>query len=205
MPQPENNDPQAAIDVLREAVTFFSGANKALRERWVCEEMLQSVGVEFSRVEITSSVEEPPDVIFRDARFEVKEVLDPGRKRHREYKEALATALSGKTSDVPPSRYAPKDITPAAIADRAEAKLEALVKQYPEAVRSTLDALLYVNLAEHWLVDGPMPPSERFSRYGWRSVSVVYGGRHAFVFYASDAAPGFLRARVGKAFTTAEG
>lgn len=74
---------------LKESIAYFSAKNKAERERWVCLELVQNLGIAYDETEIVSPENDPPDVIFRDARFEVKEILDQGRKRHAEYKAAL--------------------------------------------------------------------------------------------------------------------
>ena len=196
-----NNEHPSALAT---AVEFFSGANKQLRERWVCQELLRSLGVDFAEAEVVSSTDEPPDVVFKDARFEIKEVLNEGRKRHAEYKQALAKALDEASVGLPVSEHTPKDITPLGVAKLVEATLSEFETHYPAAVRAQLDALLYVNLAEHWLTEGAMPESSRFERCGWRSVSAVFGGRDSFVFFANERAPEFLRAREGGAFSTSD-
>ncbi len=201
MPLSDGHDRRATVGRLHEAVAFFAGANKRIRERWVCQELLRSAGIQFAEAEITSPADEPPDVAFRGARFEVKELLDAGRRRHSEYKEALSRALTGEPTDYQTTNYTPKDIDPIGVGELVQEKLSELAQKYPSAVRAELDALLYVNLSEHWLSSGPMPASENFSQYGWRSIAVVFGGRHSFIFHTTSNAPDFLRNRVGMAFT----
>jgi hypothetical protein len=150
---------------------------------------------------VKSSANEPPDVCFRTARFEVKEILDPGRERHREYKEALVEALANGVVSNEQIGYSPKDITPVCVGELIQARLAELANHYAPAVKANLDALLYVNLTEYWLTVGPMPQPQTFAQYGWRSVSAVYGGRHALFFDAATSAPEFLRARVGTVLT----
>lgn len=74
---------------LAESVKYFSQKNKPERERWVCGSFLRNIDRAFDETEILSQDDEPPDVAFRDVLFEVKEVLDPGRLRHTEYKAAF--------------------------------------------------------------------------------------------------------------------
>jgi putative endonuclease (uncharacterized protein DUF1780) len=65
-------------------------------------------------------------------------------------------------------------------------------------VRWRLDLLFYVNLAHHFLKNtGPMPDSEAFATFGFRSISVLIGWA-ALVLCASSRAPEFLREKVGK-------
>lgn len=199
MDESSHEDSQTGVDQLRRAVAFFSEASKCERERWVCRELLRSAAVEFAESEVTLSVNEPPDVCFRTARFEVKEILDPGRKRHREYKDALVEALANAGVPNEQIGYSPKDITPVGVGELIQAKLSELANHYAPAVKANLDALFYVNLTEHWLTAGSMPQPQTFAQYGWRSVSAVYGGRHALFFYATASAPEFLRTRQGTA------
>lgn len=65
-----------------EAISFFSTARKPERERTVCKAFLRCIGIDFSADEITSIRSDPPDVAFRDGRFEVTEILDENRPRH---------------------------------------------------------------------------------------------------------------------------
>lgn len=201
---PFDSDEQARqVDALSAAVTFFSGANKETRERWVCEALLKSLEIPFAAADVKSSATDPPDVIFDSALFEVKEIMDADRRRHAEYKLALAKALAPKTagtSNNENKEYTPKDITPDGVSELVRAKLAELERHYPPAVRAELDALFYVNLTEHWLEGGTMPDPSSFTTCGWRSVSAVFGGRDSFVFYAGAQAPNFLRHRAGQAF-----
>src|SRR5262249_3318362 len=81
---------------LKESVAFFSSGNKGAIEQWAFTEFLRNLGVTFQEDEITviPPGQDPPDIIFRHASFEVKEVLDPGRRRHDEYKQALSKAIA---------------------------------------------------------------------------------------------------------------
>lgn len=86
---------------LKESIAYFSTKNKAERERWVCLELVQNLGIAYDETEIVSPENDPPDVIFRDARFEVKEILDQGRKRHvstRPRFKRLSQSLIHRTS-----------------------------------------------------------------------------------------------------------
>ena len=177
---------------LKESIEYFSGKNKPERERWVCAEFLGNLGIEFDDGDVLSSVDQPPDVLFRDARFEIKEVLDPGRRRHEEYKAAHEKALEATDpQDLLEPLFEPKDITPLQLAARIRGELDNLARQYAPAVRATLDLLFYVNLQDHSLKSGPMPEVASFSASGWRSISGMKDGG-ALVFFADTQAPAFL-------------
>lgn len=181
---------------LRDSVEYFSVKNKPERERWVCQEFILNLGLAFDEAEVITPDDEPPDVVFRDGRFEIKELLDPGRRRHTEYKASLQKAL--KTTDPQDllEQFTPLDITPEQIGSRILKELEALQDHYAPAARRNLDILFYVNLQQHFLKAGPMPSASEFARYGWRSVSAIKGWGALVMFAASDA-PTFLVSNVG--------
>ena len=181
---------------LEKSVEYFSAKNKPERERWVCHEFILNIGLTYNDSEVITPADEPPDVVFRDCRFEIKEILDSGRRRHAEYKASLQKAL--KTTDPKDllEMYTPQDITPQQIGDRILKQLNALENHYAPAARRSLDILFYINLEKHLLKAGPMPPATEFALYGWRSVSAIMGLGTLIMFVASDA-PSFLASNVG--------
>ena len=181
---------------LRESVKYFSAKNKSERERWVCDEFVQNLGLPFDESEVITPNDEPPDVVFRDCRFEIKELLDLGRRRHAEYKASLQKALEATDPQDLLNQFSPQDITPQQIGDRILTELRALENHYAPAVRERLDILFYVNLLEHFLKAGPMPSALEFAPYGWRSVSAVMGWGGLVMFAAPDA-PSLLTTNVG--------
>jgi len=182
---------------LKDSVTYFERANLPERERWVARELLQNLGIEFDPATVQSSSEDPPDVLFQDAKFEVKELMDPGRERHKEFKLAAARAEQVTDPQDLLTSYTPKAIAPNEVAQLVAGRLDQLQLKYPEAVRQALDCLIYVNLVEHTLETGAMPQPENFAKYCWRSVSAVFGWG-GLVFFASAHAPAFLRERCGQ-------
>lgn len=185
----------------KESIDYFSEANKARRERQVCAQFLKILGVDFTSGEVVSRAGDPPDVIFRDARFEVKEILDPGRRRHDEIKQGAAKLEAARRL----TEVLKFTAVPAENADTAKigtliwGKSEELVsnKYVEAALRASLDLLFYVNRRGLRLLDdGPMPDAQAFEELGFRSISALVG-RVALVFCASGRAPGFLREKVG--------
>ena len=197
---PPSHRDQQFLDDLREAleasVDFFSPHRKCERELWDCEAFLSNLSVSFEASELLPQVDDPPDVVFRDARFETKEIMDPGRRRHQEYKEALAKAKSAKDPREMLEEYHPQYLTPEEIGSLVQAELDGLVNRYEPQLVAKLDLLFYVNLKSHSIEAGPMPQAARFAPYGWRSVSafIRWG---ALVLFAAPDAPEFIRERVG--------
>jgi hypothetical protein len=176
---------------LRESVEFFSSANKPQRERITCIDFLCNLALPFAESEVVSSADEPPDVVFRSARFEIKEILDQGRRRHDEYRAALERAESATRASDLLEQFTPEDITPAQVGELVLGELDRVGSKYPPALRRGLDALCYVNLQKHFLVPGPMPSAAAFADRGWRSVSALIGWS-SFVFHSFADGPEFL-------------
>jgi hypothetical protein len=91
---PMGEDETEALDKLRvhihETRSFFGPKMKPERERSVCRAFLRCLGVAFDEAEIRASTTEPIDVEFRAAKFQIRELLDPGRKRGRRVKRHSA-------------------------------------------------------------------------------------------------------------------
>jgi Putative endonuclease, protein of unknown function (DUF1780) len=182
---------------LQASVDTFSNAQKPGRERYVVGELLVNLGLLFNDAELVSvpSKDEPPDVCFRDARFEVKEIYDKGRMRDREFKEALEEAKRATTCSelYPLEGYAPLRISLDDVLREVEPIALAHSERYERKLVATLDLLLYHNLVDVMgLREQPFPDVTALCAQGWRSVSVVMGHR-ALVFCDTTAAPAFLR------------
>lgn len=175
-----------------ELVKFFSSENRAEREIWVANEFLTNLGISFTHSELVHVKDDPPDVNFKDAKFEIKEILDPGRKRHAEFKESLEKAKNAKGPQELIEHYSPKDIIYTEIYDLILAAVVKYAAKYPLQVRNKLDLLFYVNLEDvHGYIESPLPPQHKLETFGFRSVSFVMGPLSG-VLMASDDAPSFL-------------
>jgi hypothetical protein len=63
---------------------LFSNAGQELQERTAVAGLLRTLRIDFKKNEIIKRGPEPVDVWFRDARFQVTEVLDQCRRRNQE-------------------------------------------------------------------------------------------------------------------------
>jgi hypothetical protein len=85
------DDKKVLLNLLKsskEDLDFFSNPGKPERERWVVSELLQLLGVAFEDFELKSLEQKSKiDVAFRDARFQVKELMDPGYLRTKIIRE----------------------------------------------------------------------------------------------------------------------
>src|ERR1041384_1601055 len=76
-----------------EEVRFFSNAAKPERERWVVQEFLRNLSISVSEDELISPKQnDDVDVKFRDANFQVKELLEANCRRASEVRAALKRA-----------------------------------------------------------------------------------------------------------------
>ena len=123
-----------------ESVKFFSSDNRAERELWVANEFLSNLGLSFLEKELEHVTDDPPDVRFNKAEFEIKEILDPGRRRHAEFKNALERAKNAKTTQELLENYSPKDIIYTEIYDLVEEN-EQLFTSKPEDIEQFCDQL----------------------------------------------------------------
>ncbi|RYF78582.1 MAG: hypothetical protein EOO29_19315 [Comamonadaceae bacterium] len=175
----------------------FARAFKPWREWNVAVNFLTNLHCGADESSVFCLAMDPPDVVFSSARFEVKEILDPGRRRHDEVKAA-------KAKKGPPARdrarlYTPKDLTPEGVAVLVDQELQQMAGRgrYTESQRREMDLLFYVNMLQHWFEHGEMPSPQSFEAYGWRSVSAVVSTQTSIVFHANADAPSFLVENAG--------
>jgi len=192
---------QERIASLEETIRFFGAGpdNQQAQERIVVEGFLRGLGVEFSASEIKTVNQGPPDAIFRDATFEVKELYPPERRRHDEYKLELAKAREAFWAEELFEQFSPVDISLQEVVDQVSALALKYASQYAPAVRAGLDLLVYANLHHVWgITEGQFPDLSVLQNCGWRSVSFFRGSATSCVLAADAKAPQFVRAAVGR-------
>ena len=141
------------------SIEYFRSGNIAERERWVAAEFIENLGVAVDKNDFSSPKDDPPDVCVLDARFEIKEILDAGRRRGDDYKDLLEKFENATKPDDVMSQFTPIDITPKEISSLVVDKLNSLKNKYEPKFQQTLDLLIYVNLLEHFVKEGEMPCS----------------------------------------------
>ena len=83
------------IRELEEAIKFLNSQEDV--EIWTANEFLTNLNIKFDKQEMKKSIEEPTDIIFRDANFQIKAIYDIDRKMLKEYKDALIKAQKAQT------------------------------------------------------------------------------------------------------------
>jgi Putative endonuclease, protein of unknown function (DUF1780) len=184
-----------------EAHRFFSEPGREWRERGICAMFLRALGVPFAVEDLQWSPagQDPPDVRFQNACFEVCERLDKGRRRHDEVKADINRYRNAKTlDDVLVDSFHPRPMTYDEIYAHLLAALSKKPSQYGPRDCSKLDAFVYIQLIDRYpLLNSPLPEDSALRQQGWRSVSFVMS-MVSHVAYASAAAPTFLQEYVGQ-------
>ena len=185
------------IASLEESVEYFGDAYKAERERWVVQTFLENLNIHHSEEDVTSPDQDPPDVVALGGAFEVKEILDPGRKRHKEFKDELERVKDISDPQYLLTPFRPKDSSITEIYQRCLEEASKLNLKYAPKDRKSMDLLFYVNLKHIFGVkEEPYPDVSDIRNCGWRSVSFVKG-QIACCFYAGELAPEWLQQAAG--------
>ena len=184
-----------------QANAFLSNASKWERERWVCQRLLQGLNIPYHTEDFTQASQEPPDVLFGEARFEVFFVLDEGRRLNDEWREELQRRRSAYSLSQLVRREArPKRIPASKLLQRLGPTLHKKAKNYQERDidLGQLDIVAFSSLKREVLdLNSHFPPPTEYLRQGWRSLSLV-GPTFARVLFAQPDAPDFLRNNLGR-------
>lgn len=182
-----------------ETVDMLSSHRKGEREQRVSAAFLRCLGVDFSPDGLVAPANDPPDVVFRDARFEVMIVLDEGRRMHADWKEEASRRDSVHSLDDLAESY--QSSVPMSLKEAVclvVAKLRPKASHYGPKTCSQLDALVYINCKRRYLypISEVIAPTELQSQ-SWRSVCFLFLP-YSHVLFATPEAPEFLRNLKGR-------
>ncbi|MVW74909.1 DUF1780 domain-containing protein [Pseudomonas xionganensis] len=184
-----------------QANAFLSNARKWERERWVCQRLLQALNVHHRLEDFSAAGQEPPDVLFREANFEVFFVLDEGRRLNDEWRAELERRRSAfSLSQLVRREIKPRRIPLGELQQRLAPTLRKKAHNYTERGLDLgeLDLVAFVSLKRAVAdFNSHFPPPTEYLRQGWRSLSMV-GPTFARVLLAHPDAPDFLRANLGR-------
>ena len=174
---------------------FFSDAGKEERERWVVQSFLTILTLTFTAEEIKSLEQSSKvDVVYRDARFQIKEIVNPNTRRTLETKTIARQVAAAQTLEQtvgPGFIYDTPPVTDGYELVRDEAARLAVDTRY-STIKGEIDLLFYVTRTRASLVRTTEHSEAELSAIGWRSVSCLMGD-HAVVLFAQPEAPSFLR------------
>ena len=179
--------------------TFFSNPMKQQRERAVCRAFLRAMGMRFAEGEIVAPCQEPIDVGFRDAKFQIRDELLSRRRgdawRQREVRWGNVRTMSALLE---PAMW-PKPMRRVELVELVAKALKAKSEKYGLVGCAQTDALIYADVTDKRFL---LPRSTTrnlatLEGKGWRSVSVLFPP-FGLVLLARINAPEFLRLLVGK-------
>lgn len=182
-----------------DSLYFLSNPLKPERERSVCRAFLRTIGSRFTEAEIIAPCEEPADVCFRDARFQVRDLL-LGRPRGDEWKQRQTKWNKAlRVSDTLEPVTWPRPMRRSELVDAVTIALESKSKNYGLSGCAKTDALVYADITgTRFLMRRSVAQDlTHLEKQGWRSVSVLFPP-YGTVLLARDTAPDFLRQLVGK-------
>lgn len=176
---------------------LFSNAQKVEREKMVCRMLLRCIGIHFAEEEISKGSNEPVDIEFRTASFQITEILDRGRRRSDELQEAVHRFRQASCANDVLEPW--KSSSPISFEDMVAVVVPRLGRKSTKLGGPRgcvgIDVLVYVNLrGRHLVSNGISDANENLARVreqGWRSASIVmlpYG----IVWFATDSCPEFL-------------
>ncbi|MCL5037605.1 MAG: DUF1780 domain-containing protein [Chloroflexi bacterium] len=188
------NYKEALVEHGVESVNLFSPRGQLEQEMKSCVAFLRLLGVQFSIDEIKEG-DEPPDLCFRSANFEITEFLG-GRKRNKEIKDDLQLwkdADSWNDIKKPSTRFAPVSLNQ--VVQLITKELKKKTEKYCCINdRKNLDIIVYMNPHNNYLdMDSkPLADLSELKGQNWRSVSFLMVP-YSMVIYAETSAPDFLR------------
>ena len=183
---------------IQESIAFFSNPHKRQRDLWVAKHFLRGYLPAQNLEDVVIPNSDPPDIVFRDMNFEVKEVLDPGRRRHDELREQLEKARwARKYADFLSVGGSIRKCTTAMVQQRLKDEVGKLSKKYARGVQESTDLLFYVNPRSAQYVHALDELASEWGEFDFRSVSFIFH-RNSLVICAKHDAPVLLRENVGK-------
>jgi hypothetical protein len=161
-------------------VAFFGEAGRSARESSAVREVLHTLGRPCEEADVVvPGPDDDVDVCAGHARFQVTELLDPGRRRHDEVRDRSARLQRATPGDIT-ALETERDEGPAITFDELKARIcnaaHILRKTRKTAQRRTLDLLVMVALrGQLEAVPDHFEESREVQAMGWRSVTVLWG------------------------------
>jgi hypothetical protein len=180
---------------------LFSNPQKPERERMIVRAFLRCIGETFEDGEIIASREEPIDVRFRSADFQIMEIVGNKRRglewRQRQDRYRDAQGVADVLEPYTPSQPMSFDDAAQLVADGLSEK----AARYGAATCASLDTLVYIDLHNQHLwpleTSGNARAAAMLQAQGWRSVSMLFVP-YGVVLLAAPTAPAVISARAGR-------
>ena len=180
---------------LEESRKLFGNKSKQLRELWALREFLSYLPIEFEESGLSESDQEPNDAFYLSHGFQIKEVLSPGCRRGKEYKDKLASITETTNPEDLIEPYSPIHIALNESLPYVESELgRHRIEKYDNGT-GNINVLVYLNLSDTTYTKESVTYScAEFTL--WKSVSVV-SNNCAIVLSCNDMDNELLSGRVG--------
>lgn len=174
-----------------QAIRDLGNEGKSEREVLTVCAFLRCIDHFFEENTVKSTSDQFPDVYFGSINFEVKELMDEGRRRLDEYKRNLDAIKRANSMQDLMEHYTPIEYTIRDICEKIQKRVNEISPHYSEEARESANLLVYFNL-----IDVIVPPPKQtdkvqFNGQDWRSVSVI-GSSWSYVIAAGQEAPSFI-------------
>lgn len=195
----ENSDAEGQLlaSMKREWVDMadlFGNRGASRRERWVVGEFLNVRGIAFTEDEVKSRPQDDPvDIDFREAAFQVKEIVASGSRRTGEIMKIARRVAAARTLEetlAPPTPTDTPDIADGNDVVLEEARELAQDRRYA-TTKAGIDLLFYMTRARTSLPRFQPSRVRDLELLGWRSISVLMTD-YATVLQTAAGAPRFL-------------
>lgn len=180
---------------LEESRKFFGNKNKPTRELWVLREFLSYLPIEFDESKLSESDQEPNDVFYLGYGFQIKEVLSPGRKRGKEYKDKLGSITENTKPEDLLEQYSPIHIPLSESLPCVASELSRHRKEKYSNNTGNIDVLVYLNLSDTTYTNEPVKYSSAEFNL-WKSVSLI-SNNCAIVLASQEQSNELLSGQVG--------
>lgn len=175
-----------------QAIRDLGNKGKTDREVLTVCAFLRCINQPFEEISVKPANDRFPDVRYGDVSFEVKELMDEGRRRLDEYKRDLEAIKRATCMRDLMEHYTPVENSIYDIFEKIQKKVDEVSPHYSEEARKSANLLVYFNLLDV-IVPTPQQVGEiHFNRQNWKSVLVV-GSSWALVTAAEQGAPSFIR------------
>jgi hypothetical protein len=195
----EQKHKESMINATSKARQLFSNRNKPEREKMTCRGFLHCMNIKHNDAELVEADNASFDVTFRQAKFEITEVVGE-RKRDLELKKLETKYKNASAScDLLVPMENPEPMLFSEMVQVVRDRLGEKFCRRKQQGCENIDALVYIDVINRYLypVEFSTEAVGAIEAQGWRSASVLIVP-YATVLFASDTAPTFLRERVGQ-------
>ena len=174
------------IEFCKDSVKFYGCKQKEEREKWIAGTFLENLGIKVSSEKLIIG-DDPPDVLYDMCCFEIKEILDPGRRRHEEYKNDLARLKSSEKAVLEMESFTPTFISWDYVYKKVILTAQNAQTHYSTSFCSKTDLLIYYNRQEEIIKEPKLQlhPVDCDNLH-WRSVSVLRSDQSRIVYISKD-------------------